>query len=54
MNRYAKALTALASALGVAASLAPDGLTASDGITIVLAFLGALGVYAVPNSSGRP
>jgi hypothetical protein len=50
----AKALTALASALGVAASLAPDGLSSSDWITIALAFLGAVGVYSVPNRPKEP
>ena len=45
----AKFLTALASALSVAASVAADGITSPDAITIALAFLGALGVYAIPN-----
>jgi len=44
-----KFYTALASALSVAASVAADGLNSSDAITITLAFLGALGVYAIPN-----
>lgn len=47
----AKFWTALSGALAVAASLAPDGLTLSDGITIAIAFMTAAGVYAMPNSS---
>lgn len=42
---------ALSSAVAVAGSLIPDGLNGSDWITIILAFLGAAGVYAVPNGS---
>lgn len=44
-----KFYTALAAALGVAASVAADGLTSADWFAIALAFLGALGVYATPN-----
>jgi len=47
---YAKFLTALATALAVSNSLLPDGVTANEWITIGLAFLGALGVYAIPNT----
>lgn len=45
----AKFWTALSGALAVAASLAPDGLTSSDWITIIIAFATAAGVYATPN-----
>lgn len=44
-----KFYTALAAALGVAASVAADGLSSADWFTIALGFLGALGVYHVPN-----
>jgi hypothetical protein len=47
----AKFWMALSSALGVAGSLIPDGLDGTDWITIILAFLGAAGVYAVPNGT---
>lgn len=45
----AKFYAAVGSALAVAASVAPEGITSSEWITIALAFLGALGVYATPN-----
>lgn len=51
---YAKFIMALSAALGVAASVAADGtLTPSDWVAMLAAFVGALGVYAVPNG-GRP
>lgn len=46
----AKFWTALSGALAVAASLAADGLTDADWITIVMAFVTAAGVYAMPNA----
>lgn len=47
VSRYAKFITAVAGAITVAVT---DGiLDVSDGVTIVLAALAALGVYAVPN-----
>lgn len=45
----AKFWTALSGALAVAASLAADGLTDADWITIAMAFVTAAGVYAMPN-----
>lgn len=45
----AKFWTALSGALAIAASLAPDGLTTADWITILMAFMTAAGVYAMPN-----
>jgi len=45
-----KALVAVAAAEGVAAAALADGsIDANEGVAIVLAALGALGVYAVPN-----
>lgn len=51
MNTYAKAIVACLTAALVAAQTAiSDGhITSSDWITIALAALGALAVYAVPN-----
>lgn len=50
MGRYNKFLVALASALGVlATALADDGVTPSEWVGVALAFLGALGVYALRN-----
>ena len=46
---YAKAMTALATAIAVFATVLPDGITGSEWCTVALAALGALGVYAVPN-----
>lgn len=53
--RYRKFVVALAAALGVLlttmadSSLGGNAVVASEWITIVLAFMGALGVYQVPN-----
>ena len=47
--RYSKALVAILGAVSVAVS---DGvLDLNDGVTVVLALLAALGVYAVPNKA---
>ena len=51
MTAYSKFLAALATALTVTLTVLPDGVTTAEWITISLAFLGALGVYAVPNRS---
>ncbi|HYD28891.1 hypothetical protein [Brevundimonas sp.] len=49
--RIAKFIVAAVTAGAVAAgtALADDVFTTTDGVTIALAILGALGVYAVPN-----
>ncbi|WP_431892641.1 hypothetical protein [Micromonospora haikouensis] len=51
--RYAKTIVAAVVAGGVALTVAmgDDVLTATEGITVALAVLGALGVYVVPNAS---
>jgi hypothetical protein len=54
MKLYAKFFTAAAAALAVAGSLASDGMSTSDCIATAAAFLGAFGVYAVPNSGPQP
>ena len=46
-----KFLIALASCLSVVAVVSGDGFTTQEIILIVLTFLGALGVYAIPNAS---
>ena len=51
MARYSKFIVALAAAAGVGASLTIDGsLSLNDGFAIASALLGALAVYAVPNT----
>ena len=51
MDRYRKFIVALASAAGVGVSLTVDGsLSLNDGFALAAAVLGALAVYAVPNS----
>ena len=46
-----KFLIAIASCLAVVATVSGDGFTTQELILIALTFLGALGVYAVPNAS---
>ena len=46
-----KFLTALATALSSLAVALDEGVTDSEWIMVALAFLGALGVYAVPNAA---
>lgn len=54
MNRYAKFLTAIAAALGVAVSVTADGtLSLNDWFAIAAAAVGALGVYQIPNTPGN-
>ena len=50
--KYAKTIVAAVVAGGVALTVAmgDDVLTATEGITVALAVLGALGVYVVPNA----
>ncbi len=51
MARYAKGIIAAASAACLAAQTAiPMSGTAHGWVTVAVAFLGALGVYAVPNA----
>jgi hypothetical protein len=51
MSRYAKFLTALGAAIVAAGTVLADGvLDPADPFTIAAAFLGALGVYLVPNT----
>lgn len=50
--KYAKTIVAAVVAGGVALTVAmgDDTLTATEGISVALAVLGALGVYVVPNA----
>ena len=49
---YSKFITAIGAAVAVAVAVAADGqIDADEGIQVALAFLGALGVYRVPNRS---
>ncbi|WFF07264.1 hypothetical protein O7622_01285 [Micromonospora sp. WMMD1076] len=52
IGRFAKTIVAGVVAGGVALTVAmgDDVLTATEGITVALAVLGALGVYVVPNA----
>jgi hypothetical protein len=52
VSSYAKFIVAAVVAGGTALTVAlgDNVLTATEGITVVLAVLGALGVYAVPNA----
>jgi hypothetical protein len=56
MSTYAKALIALLTAAAIAAQTAlSDGVvTASEWVSIAIAALGALAVYAVPNTPPPP
>lgn len=56
MNTYAKAIIALLTAAAIAAQTAlSDGVvTASEWVSIAIAALGALAVYAVPNTAPPP
>lgn len=51
-----KFLVALGAAIATLAVVVPNGLTTQEIITVVISFLGALGVYTVPNAtpSARP
>lgn len=52
VGRYAKTIVAAIVAGGTALTVAlgDDTLTATEGITVALAILGAFGVYVVPNA----
>lgn len=54
--RYAKTIVAAVMAAGAALTVAmgDDTLTATEGITVTLAVLGAFGVYVVPNAKPTP
>jgi len=50
IQAYNKLIVALVAALAIAGVLIADGnLNSADWIAIVASFVGALGVYAVPN-----
>lgn len=48
-----KFLVALIAALGVLLVVLDNGVTASEWVQVAIAFLGALGVYAVPNAGPK-
>lgn len=52
ISRYAKTIVAaiIAGATALTVALGDDTITATEGITVALAILGAFGVYVVPNS----
>ncbi|MDG4796227.1 hypothetical protein [Micromonospora sp. WMMD1082] len=49
---YAKTIVAavVAGATALTVAMGDDVLTTTEGITVALAILGALGVYAIPNA----
>lgn len=53
MSKYAKFVVAAMTAAGIALSVAltDDRVTAGEWVTIALAAVGALGVFAVPNKT---
>ncbi len=52
--KYAKKFcVALVAALGVLATCLVEGMTTTEWITVLIAFLGALGVYQVKNEEVR-
>ena len=51
ITKYRKLIVALGAAVGVLVAVSADGtVDTSDAIEAVVAFLGALGVYTVPNT----
>lgn len=52
VGKYAKFITSavIAGATALTVALGDDTITATEGITVALAVLGALGVYVVPNA----
>ena len=51
ITKYRKLIVALGAAIGVLVAVSADGtVDTSDAIEAVVAFLGALGVYTVPNT----
>ncbi|MGH3375966.1 MAG: hypothetical protein ACRDP6_14605 [Actinoallomurus sp.] len=55
LPEYAKTVVAAvaAGAVALSAALSDSVVTGSEGVTIGLAVLGALGVYAIPNRAKR-
>ncbi|MFF0469321.1 hypothetical protein ACFYPX_18055 [Micromonospora zamorensis] len=55
IGKYAKTIVAavVAGATALTVAMGDDTLTATEGITVALAILGALGVYVVPNAKDR-
>jgi hypothetical protein len=52
MSKYAKLIAALIAALSVLATqIADNNVSTADVIAVIAAFLGAFGVYAVPNKT---
>jgi uncharacterized membrane protein len=52
MSKYAKLIAALVAALTVLGTqIADNNVSTADVIAVIVAFLGALGVYAVPNKT---
>jgi len=49
INYARKFVIALAAALAILAVVIQDGITASEWIQVAISFIGALGVYSVPN-----
>ena len=52
VGKYAKTIVAgiVAGGMALTVALGDDTLTATEGITVALAILGAFGVYVVPNA----
>lgn len=54
MSKYAKFITAIVAALTVLGTqIADNDLSRADVIAVIAAFLGALGVYAIPNKPAQ-
>ncbi len=56
VGKYAKTIVAgvIAGATAFTVALGDDVITATEGITVALAILGAFGVYVVPNARPEP
>ena len=52
IGKYAKTIVAaiVAGATALAVAMGDDTLSTTEGVTVALAVLGALGVYVVPNA----
>lgn len=54
INKFLVAIASFIAALSVALATTPDvAPTTSEWLTLALVFLGALGVYAIPNADKR-
>lgn len=53
LSEARKFLVALAAAVAVLGTVIPNGITSQEWISVILAFLGALGVYLVPNQPSK-